>query len=338
VTDLAHLYRALRPLLFSLDAERAHELTLRLLRIAQSLSRRSGGPLSGGRGPVSLMGLEFPNRIGLAAGFDKSGRCVDALGALGFGCIEIGTVTPLAQPGNPRPRIQRVRSRHAIINRMGFPNPGIEAACRHLERRRYAGVCGLNVGKNSATPLDSAAEDYVRCLTRAFGHVDYLAINVSSPNTEGLRELQMESHLAPLLERLLRTRAALMAHSTRRLPLLLKLSPDLSAHDLEAAGRTVQALRLDGLIATNSTVQRPVPPSGAGVPGGLSGPPLRPLALASIRTLRSLLGPGVPIIGVGGIDSADAAREMFAAGADLIQIYTGLVYEGPGLVRQLARV
>jgi dihydroorotate dehydrogenase len=331
-------YRALRPLLFALDAERAHQLTLSLLRAANRVAWRTCGPLLAPRGPVHLMGLEFPNRLGLAAGFDKSGSCVDALGALGFGFIEVGTVTPLPQAGNPRPRIKRILAQQAIVNNMGFPNEGVAATCERLARRRYAGVCGLNIGKNASTPLEAAVEDYVTCLTTAFGRVDYLAINVSSPNTTGLRELQMEAHLAPLLERLIDTRAGLMAQSGERLPLLLKLSPDLSATELEAAARTIATLGLDGVIATNSTVQRPLPLPGGDAPGGLSGAPLRGLAVSTVRALRSLLGPEVPIIGVGGIGSIEAAGEMFAAGADLIQIYTALVYEGPGLVRELAQL
>ena len=333
----ALLYRALRPLLFALDAEQAHRVTLGLMRAAKRLQRDAGPRIAPG-GPLQILGLEFPNRLGLAAGFDKNGTCVDALGALGFGFIEVGTVTPLAQAGNPRPRIKRLPAQRAIINRMGFPNEGIAAVCARLAHRRYAGVCGLNIGKNASTPLESAAEDYARCLTAAFGCADYLAINVSSPNTVGLRELQMEEHLAPLLERLLETRARLMAQREGRLPLLLKLSPDLSASELEAAARVIAGLQLDGAIATNSTVRRPMAVDGGDVPGGMSGRPLHSLALETVRTLRRLLGPGIPIIGVGGIASLESAREMLEAGADLIQIYTALVYEGPELIDELTRL
>jgi len=270
-------------------------------------------------------------------GFDKNAVCVDALAALGFGFIEVGTVTPRAQPGNPRPRLFREPRARAIINRMGFPNEGAAVACRRLAEWRRTVVCGINIGKNAATPVAAAADDYSSALRIVYDSADYVAVNVSSPNTAGLRELEQPAQLRPLLEALLAVRGELASRSGRRVPLLVKLSPDLTDAELDATIATLAELRVDGAIATNSTLQRPVGGLSA-EPGGLSGPPLLPLATRSVDRLRALLGPGFPIIGVGGIDTLAAAQAMRAAGADLIQIYTGLVYRGPRLVRALSRL
>jgi len=330
-------YALLRALAFRLEPERAHELTLRVLAAAQRLHLLSGHRGRAASGPVRLMGLEFANRVGLAAGFDKNAVCVDALAALGFGFIEVGTVTPRPQPGNPRPRLFREVRARAIVNRMGFPNEGAEAACRRLAAWRRTVICGINIGKNASTPLDAATDDYLTALRMVYASADYVAINISSPNTTGLRELEQPARLRPLLEALLAARSQLASRSGRRVPLLLKLSPDLSHDDLSATAATLAELRIDGAIATNSTVQRPTADCSA-ESGGLSGPPLLPLATRTVRRLRTLLGAGFPIIGVGGIDSYEAALEMRAAGADLLQIYTGLVYRGPRLVRNLSRL
>ena len=334
------MYRALRPLLFRLDPERAHALTLGLLDLARRLQLLRPYGEAGAAQSVRLMGLTFPNRVGLAAGLDKNAACIDALGALGFGFVEVGTVTPRPQAGNPRPRIFRILEADAIVNAMGFPNEGVDAACARLRARRFAGVCGVNIGKNATTPLAEAAADYTHCLRAVYPWADYVAINVSSPNTPGLRQLQAEEHLTPLLETLLGARSQLAAQTGRRVPLLVKLSPDLTDADLEGLVAVVRALGIDGVIATNTTVQRPglaaVP--DAARPGGLSGPPLHTLATSVVRRLRARLPAGLPIIGVGGICSLDSARGMLEAGADLIQIYTGLIYRGPGLVRMLARL
>jgi dihydroorotate dehydrogenase len=331
------MYGALRPWLFLLEPERAHELSLRALRAAERL--RLIGRTEPARPATSrrVMGLEFPNRVGLAAGFDKNGSCIDALAGLGFGFIEIGTLTPAAQPGNPRPRLFRVPRAHALINRMGFPNVGAAAACARLKERRRSTVLGINIGKNAATPVSRAVDDYLAALRTVYPYADYIAINVSSPNTAGLRELEQPERLGPLLQALLEARAALLAGSSRHVPLLVKLSPDLSAADLEATARTLAALHVDGVIATNSTVQRE---AGATLreAGGLSGAPLLPLSTHTVHRLRALLGPGFPIIGVGGIDSPQSARAMLDAGADLIQIYTGLIYRGPRLPRLLSQL
>jgi dihydroorotate dehydrogenase len=330
------MYGALQPLLMRLDPERAHAVTLDLLRIADRL-RLLPQPRTSGSS-VERMGLEFANRVGLAAGFDKNGVCIDALGRLGFGFIEVGTVTPRPQPGNPRPRVFRLRASHAVVNRMGFPNEGVEALVARLASRRYAGICGVNIGKNAATPLDEAGADYAACLKAVYARADYVALNISSPNTAGLRELQQESRLAPLLESLLELRGRLAIEHGRHVPLLVKLSPDLTEKDLTATARIIATLGIEGVIATNTTTRRPSVEGqpGAGEQGGLSGTPLLPLSLEAVRRLRAELGARAVIIGVGGIDSVAAARAMRAAGADLVQVYTGLVYRGPRLVRELA--
>ncbi len=338
------MYSTLRPLLFRLDAERAHRWTLKLLSAAHQLGilqlmlpHAGSGP---GSGAVELMGLTFPNRVGLAAGYDKNAACVDALGMLGFGFIEVGTVTPRPQPGNARPRIFRIPEAQAVVNRMGFPNEGVAALCARLRLRRFRGVCGVNIGKNAATPLEQAQADYAACLRAVYPYADYVAVNVSSPNTAGLRELQREGRLAPLLESLLETRSQLAQEHGRHVPLLVKLSPDLSDEELAATAAVIGKLRVEGVIATNTTIRRPSVPDrdGAREAGGLSGAPLLELAVAAVRKLRAELGAEVPIIGVGGIGSAPDALQMRAAGADLVQVYTGLVYRGPRLVRELSEL
>jgi dihydroorotate dehydrogenase len=334
------MYRALQPLLLRLDAERAHALTLKLLRASHRLGVLQWMQPQAVSRPIELMGLKFPNRVGLAAGFDKNAACVDALATLGFGFLELGTVTLRPQPGNPRPRIFRIPEAQAVINRMGFPNEGAAALCARLRMRRFGGICGVNIGKNAATPLEQAEADYVACLSTVYPYADYVAVNVSSPNTAGLRELQREGQLRALLESLLRARSRLSVEHGRRVPLLVKLSPDLTEEELSSAAAVITELHIDGVIATNSTLARPgleqIP--AARETGGLSGAPLLALATATVRNLRARLGARVAIIGVGGIHSADSARQMLAAGADLLQLYTGLVYRGPRLVSELAQV
>jgi dihydroorotate dehydrogenase len=332
--------RALQRLLLRLDAERAHALTLKLLATAHQLGVLQLSLPRPVLHPVERMGLTFPNRVGLAAGFDKNGACVDALGMLGFGFLEVGTVTPKPQPGNPRPRIFRIPEAQAVINRMGFPNEGVAALCARLRMRRFAGILGVNIGKNAATPLEDANADYAACLRAVYPHADYVAVNVSSPNTPGLRDLQREGPLRQLLEFLLQARSHLAQEHGRRVPLLVKLSPDLTDEELYSAGETIGALGIEGVIATNTTLQRPGVEAvqTARQAGGLSGAPLLGLATATVRKLRAQLGSRVAIIGVGGIHSAASAGEMLAAGADLLQLYTGLAYQGPGLVRELCQV
>jgi dihydroorotate dehydrogenase len=289
---------------------------------------------------VELLGLRFPNRIGLAAGFDKSAGHVDALAQLGFGFIEVGTVTPRPQLGNPPPTIFRLIEDEALINRMGFPSEGAEAAARNLERRFYGGVCGVNIGKNRDTPLAEAAGDYVACLRTVYGVADYVAINISSPNTPGLRDLQHVEQLRELLLEIGNAREQLQPAHGKRVPLLVKIAPDMEDRQLEAIAAELRQLPVDGIIATNTTTQRPASlrSRAAAEQGGLSGRPLQPLSLHVVRALRGWLGSRFPIIGVGGVMSAEDGCQLLAAGADLVQVFTGLIYRGPALVRQLRQI
>ena len=328
-------YPLMRTALFALPTEHAHAFSLAALRCAHSFGLLRARASDPGKA-VTLMGLQFPNRVGLAAGFDKNARYIDALGALGFGFVEVGTVTPRPQPGQPRPRLFRVTESAALINRMGFPNEGAVAVAARLARRRFAGVCGVNIGKNAATPIASAIDDYLECFRIVAPHADYVAINVSSPNTAGLRQLEEAEQLQPIASALVEARRRLQGAAARRVPLLVKVSPDLPPADLVRSARLACEAGIDGIIATNTTVNR----SGISTrwrshTGGLSGAPLRPLALQAVQLLRTALGASVPIIAAGGIDSARHARDAFDAGADLVQVYTGLIYRGPGLVKEI---
>jgi len=338
------MYSVLRPLLFLLDEEVSHDLTIAALelygRLPGAIRPACGaGPLGE---PVSLMGLRFLNRVGLAAGLDKNARAVEGLARLGFGFVEVGTVTPRPQPGNPKPRLFRLARHDAIINRMGFNNQGAERLRDRLERVRRRGhlqdtLVGVNVGKNKDTPLESAGADYVQCMERVYPLADYLTLNLSSPNTPGLRQLQSGRELTGLLEQVVGSRERLAAAHGRRVPLLVKVAPDLHPDDIPAIAAGIREFGIDGVIATNTTVTRPGLEDEplADTTGGLSGAPLAPLARASVRAFREALGPGVPLVGVGGIFSRAAAEEMLAAGANLVQLYSGLIYCGPGLPRRI---
>jgi dihydroorotate dehydrogenase len=331
------MYRLVRRALFSVEPEKAHSISLSMAQLAHRLHLLSGpGDESAS---ASVMGLRFPNRIGLAAGFDKNGRYVDALGSLGFGFVEVGTVTPRPQAGQPLPRLFRIPEAGALINRMGFPNEGASAVAARLAHRRFKGVCGVNIGKNAATPNDRAIDDYVACFRALAPCADYIAVNVSSPNTQDLRRLQGIDYLQPILEALLAERDALTVALGRRVPVLTKISPDLPHAQLLALAHLMQRLRMDGVIATNTTVTRPEVVEGSlGMEqGGLSGAPLHPFALRAVRTLRSVLAGQVAIIGVGGIACVADAIAMREAGADLLQIYTGMVYCGPALIAQIGK-
>ena len=329
------IYPLLRPLLFLLPTEHAHALALGTLRRAHSLGLVRA-PACDSNAATTVMGLRFANRIGLAAGFDKNGRCVDALGALGFGFVEVGTVTPRAQPGQPRPRLFRIAEAQALINRMGFPNDGAAAVAARLAQRRFAGVCGVNIGMNATTPIAAAVDDYLECFRTLAPHADYIAINVSSPNTEGLRQLQEADQLQPIASALVAARDHLQASTGKRVPLLVKVSPDLAPVELVRSARLACDTGIDGIIATNTTLNRSgVAQRWRAQAGGLSGAPLRPLALQAVQLLRTSLGAGVPIVAAGGIDSPRHAQDAFDAGADLVQVYTGLIYRGPELVRDL---
>lgn len=327
------LYSCLRPILFALPAECAHALVLSSLQVAHRLgvTRR---PRDDDRDAATCMGLRFPNRVGLAAGLDKNARHIDALGSLGFGFIEVGTVTPRPQPGQSRPRLFRIPAQRALINRMGFPNDGADAVAPRLARRKYAGVLGVNIGKNAATPLNRSIDDYVACYRRLAPHADYVAVNVSSPNTQGLRQLQHVDYLRPILAALMEEEGRLRARKSRRTPLLAKIAPDLAREELIALARLFLELQLDGVIATNTTVSRPAELAES-EQGGLSGAPLLALSQQTIRLLRSQTEGRLVIIAAGGIMCGDDARQSLHAGADLLQVYSGLIYRGPALVSEI---
>lgn len=329
-------FTALRPLVFRLDAERAHWLTVRALAAAPAAAGWIGEAIAD---PVECFGLRFRNRVGLAAGMDKDARAVRAFARLGFGFVEVGTLTPRPQPGNPKPRLFRDIRARAVINRLGFNNAGIDAAVRRLENEPRECVVGVNIGKNRDTPVERAAEDYVYCLRRAHATADYITVNVSSPNTPGLRDLQDEQALIVLLDTIAEARERLADAQGARTPVLLKVAPDLADAALCRIALAARERGMDGLIATNTTIERPpgLSPKVAKEAGGLSGAPLASLAATALKSLRAACGAEFPIIGVGGIDSPAAARQRIADGADLIQLYTGIVYEGPGLPARLAR-
>lgn len=329
------MYPLARALLFRVDAERAHGLGLAALEAAW----RSGTLGLTGRSratfPVEAFGLQFPNPVGLAAGLDKNGAHVDALLALGFGFVEVGTVTPRPQEGNPKPRMFRLPRHQAIINRLGFNNDGVDALVRNVSRaQRRSGLLGINIGKNRDTPNESAHEDYLHCMKRVYPLADYLTVNISSPNTAGLRELQEEQALRRLVGTLREAQERLGARHGKRVPMLVKVAPDLSDDDVEAAARVLSELAVDGVIATNTTVSRIAVEDHplASQSGGLSGAPLMDKSTTVLRMLRTRLRHSIPLVGVGGILSgADAVKKM-AAGASLVQCYSGLVYRGPALV------
>ena len=327
------MYPLIRPFLFALPPEVAHTVTFAGLNLAKRLHLLSSTvPVVD---PVELMGIKFSNRMGLAAGLDKNAVCVDALGGLGFGFVEIGTVTPLPQPGNPKPRVFRLVADHALINRMGFPNEGMQAAIERLKQRKYRGVCGVNIGKGVATPLENAVNDYEACLRAVYCCADYVTINISSPNTKDLRQLQMGEKLATLLTTMVKVRGELARTHQRNVPILVKFTADMDEADLIDASRMAVASGIDGIIASNTTLQRQGIKTRIDEAGGLSGPPLFARAVRAVECIRATVGGNYPIIGVGGIASAQDAHAMRAAGADLVQIYTALMYRGPKLIKEI---
>lgn len=329
------MYALSRPFLFAFDAERAHRLGLASLEAAyrcgmNPLLSQPPKPL-----PTKALGLTFPNPVGLAAGMDKNGAHIDALLAMGFGFIEVGTVTPLPQPGNPKPRMFRLPQQQAVINRMGFNNEGVDVLVRNVERaKRKTGLLGINIGKNKDTPNEDAAADYLLCLRKVYALADYVVVNISSPNTAGLRELQEEQALRRLVGSLRDEQEKLASKHGKRVPLLVKIAPDLSENDIDAASRVLGDLQVDGVVATNTTISREGVEDSryADEAGGLSGAPLMSRATTVLRMLRTRLRDDIPLIGVGGIlHGADAATKQ-AAGALLVQTYSGLVYRGPALI------
>ena len=334
-------YALARPFLFGLDAEHAHELTLASLARLQNTPLQCLWQQSRVNDPVTVAGLKFPNRVGLAAGLDKNGRCIDGLGAIGFGFIEVGTVTPKAQPGNPKPRLFRLPEANALINRLGFNNDGLDAFIANVKRatfRSSGGILGLNIGKNAATPIERAGDDYLLCLDGVYPHADYVTINISSPNTKHLRDLQSDEALDALLEAVQARKAQLAKRHGRKVPIFVKIAPDLDASQVDAVAATLKRHRLDGVIATNTTIARDAVEHlrHGDEAGGLSGAPVFEASNRVIGQLRAALGKSFPIIGVGGVMSAADARSKLAAGADLVQIYTGFIYRGPELVNAAA--
>ncbi len=335
---LSSIYPLLRQSLFCLPAETSHHLTIDALAALGALPFVTG--VTARRAPIDCMGLKFPNRVGLAAGLDKDARAAEGLASLGFGHVEVGTVTPLPQPGNPLPRLFRLPEAGAIVNRMGFNSEGVNAMVRRLAGIRERGrlrdtKLGINLGKNKDTPGEEAYLDYVRGLEAVYPYADYLTLNLSSPNTPGLRALQSEEALRGLLSEVLEGRERVSGPAKK--PVVVKIAPDLVGEDLDAIARVILELGIDGIIATNTTITRPnVDARWQAEAGGLSGQPLKPLSLAMVRGMRERLGPDLPIIGAGGIAGTTDAQAMLAAGATLVQVYTGFIYRGPILVQELA--
>ena len=328
------MYSLVRPILFRFDAEKAHHFTLNSLRSIEKLGLLP--KVDSHTRPTELMGLQLPNPVGLAAGLDKNGECIDAFAALGFGFVEIGTVTPKPQPGNPQPRLFRVPEHQGIINRMGFNNHGIDAAIRNIEKSAYRGILGINIGKNAVTPIENAADDYLICLEKAYAHADYITVNISSPNTKNLRALQGGDELTALLTALKDKQAQLAASHGRYVPLAVKIAPDLDETQIADIAHVVQNVEMDGIIATNTTIDKTAlgnhPLSQE--QGGLSGLPVREKSNLVLRRLAEILGSTVPIIGVGGIVCGEDAAEKLRLGATAVQLYSGLIYQGPELVRE----
>lgn len=335
-------YALARPFLFGLDPETAHDLTLNSIARMQNTPLQCVWQQARVNDPVKLAGLTFPNRIGLAAGLDKNGRCIDGFGAMGFGFIEVGTVTPKGQPGNPKPRMFRLPQANAMINRLGFNNDGLDAFIANVQRARFrqnGGVLGLNIGKNAATPIERAADDYLLCLAGVYPHADYVALNISSPNTTNLRALQSDAALDALLGVVQQRREQLATQHGRRVPVFLKIAPDLDEAQVDVIAATCKRHAIDGVIATNTTVVRDAVKHllHGDEAGGLSGAPVFAASNRVIAQLRAALGSAYPIIGVGGVMSATDAKAKVAAGANLVQLYTGFIYGGPPLIDAAAR-
>ncbi len=325
--------------MFSMDAERSHNLALGGMNLAASLGVPS---LLGAEKldmPVEVMGIRFPNPVGLAAGLDKNGTAIDGLAALGFGFVEIGTVTPRPQVGNPKPRLFRIPEHNAIINRMGFNNHGVDALLANVDRARYKGILGINIGKNKDTPNDKANDDYLYCLRKVYSRASYITVNVSSPNTPGLRSLQFGDSLNTLLESLKNEQARQALLHDRYVPIAVKIAPDMTEEEIVMVANSLKTYEMDGVIATNTTLSREGVEDSVlqGESGGLSGEPVRNKSTKVIRTLAYELNGALPIIGVGGITEGFDAAEKIEAGASLVQIYSGFIYKGPALVKESVR-
>jgi dihydroorotate dehydrogenase len=330
-------YPLIRSLLFKFSPETSHHVALRSLAMANSMGLL-GLLHKTPHQPVNIMGIDFPNSVGLAAGLDKNGDYIDALAALGFGFIEIGTITPRPQAGNPQPRLFRIPEAHAIINRMGFNNLGVDHLVSQVQKAKFKGVLGINIGKNFDTPVENAADDYVHCLEKVYDYASYVAVNISSPNTQGLRSLQTGSAFADLLQQLKQTQARLAEQYGHYVPLAVKIAPDLQDEDIEYIAEQLVHHQIDGVIATNTTITR----TGiegldlAAETGGLSGKPLKALSSYTLSRLAQALAGRIPIIGVGGISEGSDAAEKIMAGASLVQVYTGFIYQGAQLIEDAA--
>lgn len=334
------MYQLLKPLLFQLDAERAHTLGLKGMKAANSLGLM---PLLRGvadfRQPTTIKGLTFPNPIGLAAGLDKNGDYLEPLSKLGFGFIEVGTVTPRPQPGNPKPRLFRVKNKQAVINRMGFNNEGVDHLIERLKGLQRTCPIGINIGKNFDTPNEKAMDDYIICLKKAFPSADYIVVNISSPNTKGLRDLQHKNELSRLLEGLKNAHEDLKNSHKKDVPLMVKIAPDLTDIQIDEMAEVLLAHNIDGCIATNTTLSRQGvenEPFGEEA-GGMSGAPLLEKSTVVLQKMQRLLDGKIPLIGVGGITCGEDARAKFKAGATLIQVYSGFIYRGPALIKEIVR-
>ena len=333
------LYSIAKPWLFKLNAERAHDFTLKNLKRLERSGLLNLYPRPAKCQPREVMGIQFPNPVGLAAGLDKNGAYIDALAALGFGFIEIGTITPRPQPGNPKPRMFRIPEAQAVINRFGFNNLGVDALLRNVAAAKYKGVLGINIGKNFDTPNERAVDDYLHCLRKVYAHAHYVTVNISSPNTKNLRALQEKDALGQLLQALKQEQQILANRHGKYVPIALKIAPDLDEDQIADIAALLMQYRFDGVIATNTTLARD---AVQGLPhgeeaGGLSGVPVRDRSTAVIKALAAHLAGALPIIGVGGILSSDDAAQKIEAGASLVQVYSGLVYRGPVLVDEICR-
>lgn len=334
------MYTFLRRILFLFDAERIHVLSLKLLSLLHAIGLLSVFVKKRVEAPVTVMGIEFPNAVGLAAGLDKNASHIDALAACGFGFIEVGTVTPLPQPGNDKPRLFRLQADNAIINRMGFNNDGVKALVEKVKQSRKQCVLGINIGKNKVTPLENAVDDYLACMQQVYGYADYITINISSPNTPGLRELQHGEGLTSLLTQLKSKQAELSQQYQRYVPLAVKIAPDLEEDEIKDIAQRLISAGIDGVIATNTTSSRPatlISTKLAKEEGGLSGQPVFKLSTYVLKQLVAALEHKIPVIAAGGISSPNDAREKINAGASLVQIYTGFIYSGPKLIHDCAK-
>ena len=340
-------YALARPFLFSMDAEAAHDLTMKSLALTQHSPLKMAYCAGRVEDPVQVAGLTFPNRVGMAAGLDKNARCIDGLAAMGFGFVEVGTVTPKPQTGNPKPRMFRLPEANALINRLGFNNEGLDAFLRNVRastfRQQSTGklplLLGLNIGKNAATPIENAVDDYLTCLDGVYPQADYVTVNISSPNTKNLRALQSDEALDALLGAIAQRRQSLVQQHGKNVPIFVKIAPDLDETQIEVIAATLKRHAMDGVVATNTTLSREAV-KGMGhaeEAGGLSGAPVLAASNRVISQLRAALGVGFPIIGVGGVMSGADAVSKIQAGADLVQIYTGLIYKGPALVTEAAK-